>query len=499
MNTPLTMTRLSREEILASLASLGEDPTAARVEALHASIDAATLPAGERADTVRAAVDAARVRLDAAPGEAAKLSGSEVEINAQMYALVNSSLGYCPVKVVRDVTGEGWCTTPRIEGDRVFEVQYTDGPFHGQYTEVAERHLSRSYPQGDPSATVAVDRKAVAQASERSLVVDGTDEFGNYAGDANKPHFVVFDIDQQRKIAGPFGVRAEAEQALALVSVKERVFRERYPDAEGSYRAIREELLFICGSLRSVAPWATDFLKASSSTVQEAMFLTDVFPFLEKHGFPAHRTEAMQAALREFRIAAANGGLVSNLQSGSGQPTLAGNRIAQFVDAAQVLDLIDLHCEALQSFPASRIALEQLAGGIQELMKLPPLQEPALRPEGALAVLQESDPRPIVPLDPHRPLYDEAGRECRVINFSDKQVVTNWLGVFGVWDRKTGECLIANSEGTRLSNERPSTEWVARRREDAIDILSSMHADAAIDRARDASADTAQRSPSPDM
>ncbi|CAE6795378.1 hypothetical protein R70006_05048 [Paraburkholderia domus] len=66
MNNPSAVTSLSREEILASLVSLGEDPTAARVKALHAGIDAATLPAGERVDVVRAAVDAARFELDTA-------------------------------------------------------------------------------------------------------------------------------------------------------------------------------------------------------------------------------------------------------------------------------------------------------------------------------------------------------------------------------------------------------------------------------------------------
>ncbi|CAE6795657.1 hypothetical protein R70006_05061 [Paraburkholderia domus] len=65
MNNPSTIARLSRDEILASLMTLGEDPTAARVDALHARIDAAALPAGERADVVRAAVDAACMKLNA--------------------------------------------------------------------------------------------------------------------------------------------------------------------------------------------------------------------------------------------------------------------------------------------------------------------------------------------------------------------------------------------------------------------------------------------------
>ncbi|CAE6795280.1 hypothetical protein R70006_05043 [Paraburkholderia domus] len=65
MNHSLTTACLTRDEILASLVSLGEDPTANRVAALHGRIDAAALPAGERAEVIRAAVDAERAKLDA--------------------------------------------------------------------------------------------------------------------------------------------------------------------------------------------------------------------------------------------------------------------------------------------------------------------------------------------------------------------------------------------------------------------------------------------------
>ncbi|CAE6795223.1 hypothetical protein R70006_05041 [Paraburkholderia domus] len=65
---------LLRDEVLVALVSLGEDPSAARVDVLQARIDAAALPAGERADVVRAAVDAARSQIDAqiaVPGQIA--------------------------------------------------------------------------------------------------------------------------------------------------------------------------------------------------------------------------------------------------------------------------------------------------------------------------------------------------------------------------------------------------------------------------------------------
>lgn len=102
----------------------------------------------------------------------------------------------------------------------------------------------------------------------------------------------------------------------------------------------------------------------------------------------------------------------------------------------------------------------------------------------SMDVLREADPRPIAHLDPDRPLYDDAGREYLVVAHSSTQVVTKTQGMFGVWDRKTGECLIANCEGARLSNEKPTAEWIARRRAAAIDVLSGLHAAAAIGRAQ---------------
>jgi hypothetical protein len=46
------------------------------------------------------------------------------------------------------------------------------------------------------------------------LVVDGTDEYGNYAGDAESPPFVIFNITQQKNLPGYYPARAEAEKAL---------------------------------------------------------------------------------------------------------------------------------------------------------------------------------------------------------------------------------------------------------------------------------------------
>lgn len=115
--------------------------------------------------------------------------------------------------------------------------------------------------------------------------------------------------------------------------------------------------------------------------------------------------------------------------------------------------------------------------------------------EVSRAIIDEVDPRPIMPLDPTRPMYDETGREYPTVTASSKQVVTLSCGIFGVWDRKTGECLISGCEGLRLSNERPSAEWVAKRRQAAAELFSAMHADAAINRVRESSSGSVDQIP----
>lgn len=52
---------------------------------------------------------------------------------------------------------------------------------------------------------------------DRQLCVDGTDEYGNFAGDAQNAPFVVFDIDRQENIDGPYKTRAQAEVALGNI------------------------------------------------------------------------------------------------------------------------------------------------------------------------------------------------------------------------------------------------------------------------------------------
>lgn len=53
--------------------------------------------------------------------------------------------------------------------------------------------------------------------------IDGTDEFGCYAGDATNPPYMVHDIDAGEPVAGPFQTRAEAEAALVALQATEEL------------------------------------------------------------------------------------------------------------------------------------------------------------------------------------------------------------------------------------------------------------------------------------
>ncbi|MGG5541928.1 hypothetical protein P4G95_09005 [Burkholderia vietnamiensis] len=47
------------------------------------------------------------------------------------------------------------------------------------------------------------------------LVIDGTAEDGTYQGDGEDAPFVIFNVAQQRNVAGPFGSMDDAQLALA--------------------------------------------------------------------------------------------------------------------------------------------------------------------------------------------------------------------------------------------------------------------------------------------
>ncbi len=50
-----------------------------------------------------------------------------------------------------------------------------------------------------------------------NLVVDGIDESGAFMGDGENPPFVVFDVNAQENIAGPFNTRDEAEYHIGEI------------------------------------------------------------------------------------------------------------------------------------------------------------------------------------------------------------------------------------------------------------------------------------------
>jgi len=164
--------------------------------------------------------------------------------------------------------------------------------------------------------------------------------------------------------------------------------------------------------------------------------------------------------------------------------TLDAEMALRFESLAEAQAALDA---AIRRYPRNQFRIDEA----------PPIDQ-ALQ-DHSLLVLQETDPRPIAPLDPTRPMYDEAGREYQVVASSEGQVVTQTHGAFGVWDRRSGECLLASCEGVRLSNERPSSEWIARRRNAAVEVLSAMHTEAAIDRAQKRAVSEEASGPSLDM
>ncbi|KGD55414.1 hypothetical protein DP49_961 [Burkholderia pseudomallei] len=59
-----------------------------------------------------------------------------------------------------------------------------------------------------------MDRSKINAAGEL-LVIDGTAEDGTYQGDGMDAPFVIFNVPQQRNVAGPFDSMADAQAALA--------------------------------------------------------------------------------------------------------------------------------------------------------------------------------------------------------------------------------------------------------------------------------------------
>jgi len=79
----------------------------------------------------------------------------------------------------------------------------------GQEAQALAQEIDRHHGR---QAAQAVLGARTAELLGMLLVVDGTDEFGNFAGDAQSAPFVIFDVERQENIAGPFDSRELAEQ-----------------------------------------------------------------------------------------------------------------------------------------------------------------------------------------------------------------------------------------------------------------------------------------------
>lgn len=69
-------------------------------------------------------------------------TGRAFKKRAIVLAYINNIIGSIPAVVVRDRTDdESACRGLRLEGERVYEVQYTDGEHRGQYADIPARSL----------------------------------------------------------------------------------------------------------------------------------------------------------------------------------------------------------------------------------------------------------------------------------------------------------------------------------------------------------------------
>jgi hypothetical protein len=87
-------------------------------------------------------------------------------------------------------------------------------------------------------------------------------------------------------------------------------------------------------------------------------------------------------------------------------------------------------------------------------------------------------------IDLTRPLYDSDGYQHTLIFANTGYLVTRFAGHIGLWQRKTGRCLVANCEEVTLSNEPLDPAELAARRNAAATLFADLHAQAATARAR---------------
>lgn len=127
---------------------------------------------------------------------------------------------------------------------------------------------------------------------------------------------------------------------------------------------------------------------------------------------------------------------------------------------------------------------EVLANGCESVQALIQRGMAQLRPANKLQVHAPAPAKVYGSLDLSKPLYDSDGYEHAFITGNANQVVTKLKGSYGLWDVKTGACLVEGSSGLSLSNIPPDPAILAERREVAANMLAELHAQAAIDKAR---------------
>lgn len=86
-------------------------------------------------------------------------------------------------------------------------------------------------------------------------------------------------------------------------------------------------------------------------------------------------------------------------------------------------------------------------------------------------------------IDKDLPLFSSDGYQHALVAASSHQIVTKFAGVFGLWDKKTGQCLNAGHEDLTLSNQAPCPVETARQKSMGTMLLADLHANAAVAKA----------------
>jgi hypothetical protein len=421
------------EEVASALTRLGEDATVDRIEEIRICVAGEALPVDGRDAAVMAAVDAARRATD----------------QSDRADLVVAEQRKSPPMALLKVGAQFTLTTSEIDTDQSGRERITPAN----------------------SVWKVVERQLLADATMQYSVTCKTTGAWIHVlhGDLSKSGFREVPTVWQ----GPFDA---ALAALTLASLDGgEMDIPIYKAALTGLRNLRDGVLAYDQQLddAEIAPTGDDYnrlLALSGLAIpleqREALLSARTSALIGIVEPPIHLFEQSLHDADFMKRTAQD--VLLHLEQGDGAVTLQELNAIHGV----LTDALRRHWE----MGVANATLENAISAVEEEASVRGIElTPKVRNESDLTewlrICREPDPRPVVPLDVTRPLFDVAGREHSVASTSSMQVVTSASGVFGVWDRRTGESLQQNCEGTRLANKPPEPEWLARRRQAAEGLL----------------------------